>query len=240
VEDGSFHAGHELNNAVVADVLNEAVDDGVAELAVGHLAATEAEAGLDLVAIDQEPDGLVLFGLVVVLVDGDGELDLFDDDNLLLFAGGALTLFLLVEVAAVVLDAADGRNGVGRDLDQIEPAFAGDAESFKRGQDAHLFAVLVDYADFACADPVVDADKRLCRTFVECDGAPPKVAGACPRGAPRLPQACWRSLSISPARMLGTKGLTMRFGASRASLSMRGWLAARLGVRPKPRSGARR
>jgi hypothetical protein len=43
---------------------------------------------------------------------------------------------------------------------------------------AELFAVFVDYADFARANPVVDADKRLCRTFVECDGAPPKVAGA--------------------------------------------------------------
>jgi hypothetical protein len=39
-----------------------------------------------------------------------------------------------------------------------------------------LLAVFVDNANFARANPVVDADKGLCRTFVEYDGAPPKVA----------------------------------------------------------------
>jgi len=39
-----------------------------------------------------------------------------------------------------------------------------------------LLAVFVNYADFARTNPIVDADKGLCRTFVECDGAPPKVA----------------------------------------------------------------
>jgi hypothetical protein len=39
-----------------------------------------------------------------------------------------------------------------------------------------LLAVFVDDANFARANPVVDADKGLCRTFVEYDGAPPKVA----------------------------------------------------------------
>ena len=63
-----------------------------------------------------------------------------------------------------------GRNGVGRNLDQVESALAGDFECFKWRQDAELFAVFVDYADFAGANAIVDADKGLCRTFVECDG----------------------------------------------------------------------
>jgi hypothetical protein len=178
MEDGSFHAGHELDHSGVADVLDEAVDDVVAELAVSHLAAAEAEAGLDLVALVEEADGLVLFGLVVVLVDGDGELDFLDDDDLLLFAGGALALFLLVKEAAVVLDAADGGNGVGGDFDQIEAAFAGDFQGLKGRQDAELFAVFVDDANLACANAVVDANKGLGRTFVECDGTPPRVPRA--------------------------------------------------------------
>ncbi len=175
MEDGAFHAGHELDQAGVADVLNEAVDDVVAELAVGHLAAAEAEAGLDLVALVEEADGLILFGLVVVLVDGDGELDFLDDDDLLLFAGGALALLLLVEEAAVVLDAADGGYGVGGNFDQIEAALAGYFEGLKGRQDAELFAVFVDDANLACANAVVDANKGLGRAFVECDGTPPKV-----------------------------------------------------------------
>ena len=122
----------------------------------------------------EEADGLVLLGLVVVLVHGDGELDFLDGDDLLLLAGGALALFLLVEIAAVVLDAADGRDGGGRNFDQVEAAFAGNLQRLKGRQDAELFAVFVDHADFACANSVVDANKGLCRTFVECDGAPPK------------------------------------------------------------------
>ena len=113
VQDRAFHARHELDDTGIADVLDKAVDDVVAEVAMGHLAAAEAETRLDLVAALQKLDGLILLGLVVVLVDGDGELDFLDDDDLLLLLGGAFALFLLVEEAAVVLDAADGRDGVG-------------------------------------------------------------------------------------------------------------------------------
>jgi hypothetical protein len=36
-----------------------------------------------------------------------------------------------------------------------------------------LFAVFVDYADFAGANPIVDANKGLGCSFVESDGTPP-------------------------------------------------------------------
>jgi len=161
VQDGAFHAGHKLHDAGFTDVQNEAVDDLVAQLAVSHLAAAEAEAGLDLVAIGEESDGLIFLGLVVVLVDGDGEFYLFDDDYLLAFFGGAFALFLLVEEAAIVLNAADGGDRIGRNLDQVETAFAGDLQGLEGGQDAELFAVFVDDADLTCANSIVDADKRL-------------------------------------------------------------------------------
>jgi hypothetical protein len=38
-----------------------------------------------------------------------------------------------------------------------------------------LLAVFVNHANFACANAVVNANKRLSRTFIECDDAPPKV-----------------------------------------------------------------
>jgi hypothetical protein len=123
-----------------------------------------------------------------VLVHGNGELDLFDRDDLLLFLGGAFALFLLVEEAAVILDAANRGNRVGRNFDQIETAFAGDLQCLKGGQDAQLLAVFVDDANLARANPVVDADKGLCRTFVECDGAPPEVAAVRLRGLPERPR----------------------------------------------------
>jgi hypothetical protein len=124
-----------------------------------------------------------------MFVHCDGELDLLDHDDLLLLLGSAFALFLFVEEAAVILDAADGGNCIGRDLDQIKAALAGNSERLKGGQDAELLAVFVDYADFTRTNPVVDADKGLCRTFVECDGAPPKVAGTRSPGFPESPRA---------------------------------------------------
>ena len=103
------------------------------------------------------------------------ELDFLDGDDLLLLARGALALFLLVEETAVVLDAAHRGDGVGRDFDQIQAALACDLQRLKGRKNSKLFAVFVDDADFARANPVVDADKGLGRTFIECDGAPPKT-----------------------------------------------------------------
>jgi hypothetical protein len=167
VECCTFHAGHEFNRAGVANIEDETVDDLVAEIAVGHLAALETERCLDLVAIAEEADGLILFGLVVVLVYGDGELDLFDDDDLLLLAGGAVALVLLVKELAIVLDFADWWDGVGRDLYEVKGALAGHFKSFEGRHDAELFPVLVNDADFACAYAFVGADERLGGTFID-------------------------------------------------------------------------
>ena len=127
MENSAFHARHELDDAGVTDILNKAIDDVIAEIAVGHLAAAEAQTRLYLVAVGEEAQGLILLGLVVVFIHGNRELDFFNGDDLLLFARRALALFLFVEIAAVVLNAADRRDGGGRNLDQVQAAFAGDA-----------------------------------------------------------------------------------------------------------------
>ena len=200
VQDGAFHSGHELDDAGFADVLDQAVDDGVAEFAVGHLAAAEAEAGLDLVALGEEAHGLVLLGLIVVLIHGDGELDLFDRDDFLLFAGGAFALFLLVEEAPVILDTADGWDGVGRNLDKVQTTLAGNSQRLEGRKDAELFAVFVDDADFARANSIVDANKGLCGTFVECDDAPPRFRRRPASGLFGTAAGNGRTLSITSGR----------------------------------------
>ena len=202
VEDGSFHARHELNHAGFADVLDEAVDDVIAEFAVGHLAAAEAEAGLHLITLMKEADRLVLLGLVVVLVNRDGELDFLDGDDLLLLAGGALALFLLVEIATVILDPADGGHGIGGDFHQVKAALTGDFQSLEWRQDAELFAVFVDYADFARADTVIDTNKGLGGSFIESDGTPPKgSAQRCGRDGTDDRRLTERTLSIALVRL---------------------------------------
>jgi len=112
VENGTFHARHKLDHSGVTDVLDETVNDFVSEIAVGHLAPAESQAGLDFVPFGEEANGLILLGLVVVLVDGYRELDFLDGDDFLAFASGALAFLFFVEVAAVILNATDGRNSV--------------------------------------------------------------------------------------------------------------------------------
>lgn len=166
MEGGAFHARHELDDADFAYIHDESVDDLVAEFAMGHLASAETERCFDLVAIAEEADSLVLLGLVVVLVYRDGELDFLDDDDLLLLACGAFGLVLLVKVLAIVLNAADGRDSIGRNLYEVEATFTGDFECVERGHDAHLFAIFVDDANLACANLFVGTDEALLRTFV--------------------------------------------------------------------------
>jgi hypothetical protein len=67
-----------------------------------------------------------------VIVHGDRELALLDRDDLLLFLGRAVALFLLVEEATVVLNAADRGNRIGRDLDQVKAALPGNPQRLKR------------------------------------------------------------------------------------------------------------
>ena len=172
-----FHTWHELHQACVADIQNQPVDDLVAKVAVSHLAAFEPQGCLNLVALSKKANGLVLFGLIVVLVHRNRELYFFDDDDFLLLPRGAVALVLLVQEFAVVLNLADRRNGVRGDLYEIQRALAGHLEGVERGHDAKLFTVLVDDADLARTDAFIGTDERLGGTFINWwNGSPPQRA----------------------------------------------------------------
>jgi hypothetical protein len=167
VEGGSFHAGHELDYAGIAHVLNEAVDDRVSELAVRHLTTFEAQRSLDLIALTKKADGLVFLCLIIVFIHRHRKLHFLDDNDLLLFPRRAVTLVLLIEELAVVLNTAHRRLSGGRNLHQIQAPLACYFECFERRQNSQLFTVLVNDTDLTCANSVVNADKRLGRTFID-------------------------------------------------------------------------
>src|SRR5436190_385859 len=52
----SLHTRHELHQTGVADIENQTVDDLVAEIAMRHLPAFEAQRSLHLVAFAKKPD----------------------------------------------------------------------------------------------------------------------------------------------------------------------------------------
>src|SRR3984957_15625442 len=167
VQRRAFHAGHELHYACIPHVLNEPVDDGVAQLTVGHLTTLEAERRLYLVAFTQKTNSLILLGLVVMLVNGHGKLHFLDHDDFLLLARRAVALVLFVKELAVILNAAYRRLGGRRNFHQVQPSLAGNLQSFEGRQDSELFTVFVDDADFTRANSVIGADKRLGRTLID-------------------------------------------------------------------------
>ena len=162
----SFHARHELYRSGFADVEDQAVDDLVPEIPVGHLASLEAQRRFDFVTISEEANSLILFRLIVVFVDRDGELYFLDRDDLLLLAGSAIALVLLVQEFSVILNFADWRYGIWGDLDQIERALASHLQGFKWHHDTELLAVFVNYTHFSGADSFVCSDEGFRRALI--------------------------------------------------------------------------
>ena len=173
----TFHARHELDQARISNVEDEAIDYFVTKIAMGHLAALETQRCLYLVAFTEEADGLVLLRLIVMLVDSNREFYFLDDDYLLLLAGGAFALVFLIQELAVVLDLADRRDGVRGDLYKIERLFAGHLERVEGRHDAKLLAVFVDDADLTGTDTLISADKGFCGTLInQWNRSPPQRA----------------------------------------------------------------
>src|SRR4051812_8568291 len=163
---GVQHHGHvpavlargALDRREFGDVVGDPAEDLHPELGVGHLTTAEHDRELHLVALAQEPHDVLHLGGVVVLVDLRPELHVLDDDVRGLALRLSPSLFLLVDVPAVVHDPADGRVGVGRDLHQIELLLAGLRLRFREGADPQLLAFGTDEKDLAGSDAVVDPD----------------------------------------------------------------------------------
>ncbi len=155
----AFHARHEFNDADVAHVLDQAIDDVVTEVAMCHLAALETERRLDLVAFTEEADCLVFLGLIIMLIDGDRKFHFLHDDDFLLLARGAIALVLFVQELSIVLNTADRRNSVGRNFYQVKATLTSDFQCLERLQNAQLVALVVNDADFTGTDLIVDTDE---------------------------------------------------------------------------------
>src|ERR1700728_2202552 len=97
VQRGALHPRHELDDAGITHVLNKPVNDGVTQLTMCHLPAFKTQRGLYLVAFSQEPNRLVLLGLVVMLIDSHRKLHFLDHDDFLLLARGAIAFVLFIK-----------------------------------------------------------------------------------------------------------------------------------------------
>src|SRR5690606_1618902 len=148
-----------------------------AQLLVAHLAATEADVDLDLVAFLQEATHLAQLDLVVALVGHGAELHFLDLDLLGLLLG-LVGLFLQVELElAEVHDLADRRIRVGLDLHQVQAFVLGHLQGFVARQHADHLTVGPDHAyaghaDFAVAAILLVWGANTASPEMEMPGAP--------------------------------------------------------------------
>ena len=81
-----------------------------------HLAAAEADADLDAVAVVQEFLSGLDLGVEVIGIDAGTHADFLDLHDPLVLLGFLLPLLLIEAEFGIVHDLADGRGRVGRDL----------------------------------------------------------------------------------------------------------------------------
>ena len=147
-----------------ADELFESLES---EFLVGHFASAESEGGFDLHFLAEEVDGMAQLHFEVVRIDGGRELDFFDAIGVLVFFGFFLSFGEFVAVFAIIHQAADGRDSVRSDLDEVDLAGPGEVDGIAEGQNAELLAFDTDDTDFTGTDFPVDPNERAGRWGTE-------------------------------------------------------------------------
>ncbi len=120
---------------------------------------------LHLIAIFQKSPGMIHLGFIIMLVDGWPHFDFFDLDGLLFFPRFARAPLLFVDDLFVVYDFANGRNGVGSNLNQIQFSFLGATQGVGDWDQPNLFAVCADQANFLCPNVAVNTDVIFNKPF---------------------------------------------------------------------------
>ena len=77
---------------------------------------------------------------------------------MLVFARLAFLFGLVVLELSVVQQPADGRDGGGRNLNEVQFAFSGDVQGLLNGQRPKLDTFVIDDEDLSGADAVVDSE----------------------------------------------------------------------------------
>ena len=157
------HFGRRIRLAIRGDVFDELVDHLEADFFVRFLASAKAQLDANFHVIAQELDGVVSLGRQVVRVNRGRDLKLFHYVRRLAGVGAFIAFGFLVEEFAVIDDAANGRRGVGRDLDEVQAFGLGQPEGFIERHDAELLFGVADDADFAGTDFSVAAMQGLAR-----------------------------------------------------------------------------
>ena len=133
----------------------------VAKFRMRILASAEEQGYLDLHSFPQKILHVVELGLIIVVVDVDPQLDLFDLARMLMFASFPLALGLLVLELAEFGDPTYGRRRIRRHFHQIHSRLLRQPQRLAGGHDSQLFSLAADHPHFAGANLLIYTDKLL-------------------------------------------------------------------------------
>ena len=123
-------------------------EDFRAKLCVAHFSAAESYYDLNLIAAFKETVCVVKLRLEIVLAYRAGKLDFFNVDNLLFFLRFFSAFFFFKAEFAIVHYFANGRNGAGREKNQVKVFFGCKLQSLCNFENAEHFAVVTYDANF--------------------------------------------------------------------------------------------
>lgn len=127
---------------------------------VRHLPPAKAQGHFHFHVLAQKINRVADLDAEVMGVNAGTELDFLDGGGVLMFLGLLVLLGLFVAKLAEVHDPADGRHGVGGNLDEIHGALAREVDGVVQRHHAELIAVNADNAHFAGANFPIDPNER--------------------------------------------------------------------------------
>src|SRR5690348_49104 len=255
-----FHARKLVHHTGLGDVGLDAPGQFDTQLLMRHLATTEADIDLDLVAFLEEPHHVAQLDVVVADVRGRAELQFLDLDLLGLLALRRSLLLLLELELAEIHDPADGRLGGRLDFDQIQARVLGHRQCLVALEDPNLLAIGADDPHarnpdfvvapiafvfgsdtvFSCSSsPAMPGAHSVSAGQLQPANARRRPAATCCPGLP--PNAYARKWRPSPSRDRRSRGAKAPFATyARGFYSRFSRCANRHGPENRPRSGWRR
>ena len=155
----AFHLGEVLDLAELCcdHVICDTLQKFAAQVLVRHLTAAKAQRDFDFVTVVEKLDHVAHFDVVIMRVGVRAELDIFDLDDLMLFAGLGFALLLFVFELAEIHYFANGWVCIGRNLDKVEFCLFGHNHGLRRRHNTYVFAIGANQTDFSACDTVIDA-----------------------------------------------------------------------------------
>ena len=148
----AFQLGSLIHHGSLAALLSKFQQQLLADTGMGHFAAAEADGDLTAVALAKELLNIAKLDVEIVHVNAGRHPDFLNLYHPLVLPGFLLSLGLLETELTIVHELTHRRDGIGRDLDQIQSLLLCLVQRLLRRHDAKLLAAVRDQTDLFIPD----------------------------------------------------------------------------------------